>query len=574
MPDWYDLESLGYPYGPPTPDSRAGRIPGEITNSPSVMEQIGAFAQPIHEYGSMPAKAYVGEFNAAAQNLADFARSPNFGDLSAGLTRTAMVAGAPLTALGIGFGTAGLGSARDALVPSRAMAGSTEAQVRDMLKAKSRDEVRALQKEMGITADGIAGPGTVSAYMKREREREAALKNNAAVQSAIAEATEGKKQEGETKRLEAELAAKQAAKDAMTARIDASNKQLLDDLKASRTPPTDDSWMGQWQKKLGPSLLPLMVGAAAGGVARFAPKTGYHLIDDYLNPTLAGAEAGAASELAPLAATANRADPTNPDYRAWMQHYMRLPVEATDELDRVRSYMKENVPNIDPAVTSARERVDDPYARLGMMGRGAFAGLFGNKMAEGLIGAPATIARIPGQTTRAFKEGFNPPQPPPKVPLADRMESGAAVPGRIYRSFVDGFKKEPPKKPRTPKKPTDSPLKDAADKVQGMNGPKTYAQATQKQKDDAFNMLVQEVSASGRGKVTTTASIPEITKKIRSETGLPITEKRVRETLKMLGEHLGMTGSLRDSSAKRTAQTLGIGGAFAAPAAYSLDEDY
>lgn len=543
MPDWYDLESLGYPYGPPTPDSRAGRIPGEIRNSPSIAEQIGAFAQPIHEYGSMPAKAYVGEVNAAAQNLADFASSPNYADLAAGLSRTAMVAGAPLTGLGLMGGSFAGALGLDALRSTPARAASEE-EARAKLKSMSKDEIKALQREMGITADGIAGQGTTGAYLRYLRKQEEDKKNNVAIQTGIAKANAQAEVEKERVRLEAANAAKAAERDAMSGRVDEAKGQLMQDLLAARTPPKDDSYVGQLREKFGPSILPLIAGGVAGGVIRFAPKTGRTLIDDYLNPAMAGAEVGASTELAPLAATANSTE-TDPSYRAWEQYLMRLPVEAKDELSRANERLSKMSP-VPREVTDAREMLNDLGYRGGAMFRGAVSGIAGNTLMKGVLGAPETIAttaaRIPGATVKAYREGFK----------------GAPKPRGSSSSSSR----------------TKSPLGDAADKVEGMNGPKTYAKATPEQKDNAFNMLVQEVTSSGSGKVKTATPIPELTKKLRDATGLPITEKRVRETLKMLGEHLGTTGSLRGSSAKRTAQTLGIGGAFAAPAAYSLDEDY
>lgn len=539
---YYTLEDLGFPYGAPSPDSRAGRIPGEIRNSPTAMEQIGAFAQPIYEYGSMPAKAYVGEIGAAGQNLADFASSPNYADLAAGLTRTAMVAGAPLTSLGLLGGSFAGAAALDAVRPSSARAAS-EKEARDKLKAMSKDEIKALQREMGITVDGVAGQGTTGAYLRYLRKQEEDKKNNVAIQTGIAKAKADAEVEKERARLEAANAAKSAEREAMTGRVDEAKAQLMRDLLAARTPPQDDSYIGELRRKLGPSIVPLVAGGLAGGVVRFAPKTGSTLIDDYINPAMAGAEVGASTELAPLAATANSTE-TDPSYRAWEQYLTRLPVEATDELARANERLSKMSP-VPREVTDAREMLNDRGYRGGAMFRGAVSGIAGNTLMKGVLGAPETIAttaaRIPGATVKAYREGFK----------------GAPKP----RGTSSGSK-------------TKSPLGDAADKVEGMNGPKTYAQATPEQKDSAFNMLVQEISSSGSGKVKTATPIPELTKKLRDQTGLPITEKRVRETLKMLGEHLGTTGSLRGATAKRTAQTLGIGGAFAAPAAYSLDEDY
>lgn len=539
---YYTLEDLGFPYGAPSPDSRAGRIPGEIRNSPTAMEKIGAFAQPIYEYGSMPAKAYVGEIGAAGQNLADFASSPNYADLAAGLTRTAMVAGAPLTSLGLLGGSFAGAAALDAVRPSSARAAS-EKEARDKLKAMSKDEIKALQREMGITVDGVAGQGTTGAYLRYLRKQEEDKKNNVAIQTGIAKAKADAEVEKERARLEAANAAKSAEREAMTGRVDEAKAQLMRDLLAARTPPQDDSYIGELRRKLGPSIVPLVAGGLAGGVVRFAPKTGSTLIDDYINPAMAGAEVGASTELAPLAATANSTE-TDPSYRAWEQYLTRLPVEATDELARANERLSKMSP-VPREVTDAREMLNDLGYRGGAMFRGAVSGIAGNTLMKGVLGAPETIAttaaRIPGATVKAYREAFK----------------GAPKP----RGTSSGSK-------------TKSPLGDAADKVEGMNGPKTYAQATPEQKDSAFNMLVQEISSSGSGKVKTATPIPELTKKLRDQTGLPITEKRVRETLKMLGEHLGTTGSLRGATAKRTAQTLGIGGAFAAPAAYSLDEDY
>jgi hypothetical protein len=525
---YYTLDDLNYPYGEPSPDSYAGRIPGSIQNNPTVAEQLGAFAKPIYDYGSMPAKAYVDEVNTAGQNLADFASSPNYADLASGLTRTAMLAGAPLTGLGLLGGSYAGAAALDAISPTPARAMSEEAAMKQ-LKAMPKDELKALQREMGISADGVAGRGTLGAYMRHLRKAEEAKKNDVAIQTGIAREQAAAEVEKERIRQEAANAKANAEREALTGRVDEAKTALTGDLLAARTPKQDNSWIGQLNAKLGRSIVPLVVGGVAGGVTKFAPKTGSTFIDDYFNPIMAGAEAGASTELAPLAATASSTE-TDPSYSAWERYMTRLPIEATDEVARAKERLSQLSP-VPREVTDARSLINDYGYRGSAMLRGGVAGLGGATVTKGLLGAPETLAYTAGR-----------------------------VPGALARGYREGFKGAP--KPRTPK--SKSPLSDAADKVSGMGKPggantevyKTYASAPAEVKDHLYQRVQRDLI---EGRTTTAAELKAEMKAKGIE--VPITQKRINETRDRMDKALFgqiASGSIRDKA------TLGLGGAFAA----------
>lgn len=539
---YYTLEDLNYPYGAPSPDSRAGRIPGEISNSPSTMEQIGAFAQPVYEYGSMPAKGYVGLFDEAGGALARFAERPNFPDLSEAGVKTLMAAGMPISSMLAAAGSYGGGIAYDTLKPSKARAVDQDA-LAAKLKAMSRDEIKALQRELGITADGVAGPGTLGAYTRAERAREDAARNNAEVQAAVAGAKAKAAGEAEVAKERARLEAEAALKTQRNERVDAAKKALMEDLLRARTPTEDTSVTGEIYKRLG-GMTPFFGAMAGGMAARAAPnvmRTGYKLVDDYLNPMLAGAEVGGSMTFIPLSAEANRPDPTNPQRRAWENYRARLPAEAEAEIARADERLSDvtGMPLIDPSVQIARDTLGSLKQRGIAMGGGALAGLSGNLTAAAIGEMPAILGAIPGKFARGYREGFK----------------GAAKPRNTSKS---------------------SPLGDAADRVEGMGKKtagssnnldvyKSYAAAPPEIKDQLYQRVASDI-LFGRASKAADLKAEMAAKGVQ----VPITQKRIDETRRRLEQASVqdlMGGSIRGKA------TLGLGGAFAAGSMLD-DKDY
>jgi len=137
-------------------------------------------------------------------------------------------------------------------------------------------------------------------------------------------------------------------------------------------------------------------------------------------PGVAGAELGGSVELAPLRATANRGDSTNPEYKAWQAYELRLPESATAERTTARNMLNsDKVPVIDPAVTDARNRLDRWWTRPSAMATGFLGGTFGavvppaaTAIGAGALRVPGAIAEATGGIIPRVRAGWNGGAPP------------------------------------------------------------------------------------------------------------------------------------------------------------------
>lgn len=398
-----EQELPDYGYGPVTPMSRDGY---DSSNSELRAAAPMAFLPPwlrgVLTYGPMPAQAYIDSVDQAGEAVAGAMRDPSIPNVGNAMARAALVTGNPMAIMAA---TGGAYTAAGAADLFRTYIGSAHAGRDDIerrLRAMPRDQLIALQRDVGVNADGVVGPGTIGAVMNAEQQKEA----NAAREDARVIAIEAERAKAAAN---AAATAQTEQRSEVGRRVDAAKQSLMSDLTAAREPQRDESFTGQLYEQLG-VLTPLAAGMAGGAMARLAKPaigSGNKFVDDYLNPFLMGSEAGGAVALAPTWATANRSDPTNPEYRAWQLYRTRLPAEAEAEMQAADERLL-SVPPIDPAVSQARDDLRSPSVRGMSMLQGGLGGLIGNNGMAALGQVPGRIAQLPGRVVRGFKEGFNP----------------------------------------------------------------------------------------------------------------------------------------------------------------------
>lgn len=422
MTQWSGLPDYGY--GPMTQETISGRQnaymyePAYSTGNAmfdyiapylprTIAERVRPVFAGIFDYGPEPAKAVVDEVDRAGNAMSRSIDNPSIPNLGETAVRTLMLGGAPVRAAGAAGAAYGAAALQDAFSPTSARA-ADPAEIERRLKSMPEAQVRDLQRALGVPVDGRVGGQTINALYEREstKERREAAERGQATDIARIEAEARGRSEAEKERIRVETEARSASGRESADRIAGAKRQLVTDLTASRTPAKDSSAVGQLYEQLG-VLTPLAAGVAGGmgyRMAKPALATGNKFVDDYMNPALAGAEIGGSVALAPTYAQAYRGDPTNPEYRAWQNYELALPAEATDE----RSRVPRNTPQIDPAVTKARDSLNDPVFRGQAMLQGGLGGIFGNV-------AGAAAGRVPAIA-------------------GDLAEGAARMPQRLYRS--------------------------------------------------------------------------------------------------------------------------------------------
>lgn len=396
---------------------------GELRNAAPLA--FNPILKRLIEAVSAPAKAYVDEFGRATDAVAGAMEDPSLPNVSEAAIRTLITAGRPIEAAGATAGAYGLAALGDA-VGAKASAADPKS-IEERLRVMPQDQLRALQKELGVSPDGRLGPATINAAVEKERAAEASRSDQKEIEMVRARA------EAEAK---ARAGAETEQKGEVGRRVDEAKHALMQELAASREPARDETLVGRLYQQLG-VLTPMAAGIGGGVAARIAKpalKTGNKLVDDYINPALAGSEAGGSVALAPTFATAYRSDPTNPEYAAWQRYMTRLPAEAEQEIAKVSDRLG-SIDRIDPAVTQARDDLKNPVVRGLAMLQGGLGGLVGNVGAAAAGQVPGKMAQVPGRIARGYREGFSDPPglpaPNPPAPLAGRT---IAPDGTIGRS--------------------------------------------------------------------------------------------------------------------------------------------
>ena len=362
----------------------------------------------------------------AGSAINETVKDPSIPNATNAGVQTGLAAFRPMMALKsalAGYGAAGVTDAARSFAPNATAADPAEIERR--LRAMPADQVRALQQQLGIAADGKIGPSTITAAVKADADREAqaraSTESTVAIESARAKAE-----------AEANARLKGETQSAQRTQIDEAKRQLMADILAGKTPQEDRSVAGQVYEKLG-ILTPVLAAILGGGAAKAATgkigfskllsdqsgpgaKAAAKMADEYVVPALGGMELGTTLSYAPTYAEANRRDTTNPEYDAWSKYRVRLPADAANEIALADNKLSgpNAIPRIDPSVTAARDRLRDGGDRLATMGGMALAGMSGGMIKESLPfvgngvkrlaqGTAETVGALPGNVATGYQ---------------------------------------------------------------------------------------------------------------------------------------------------------------------------
>lgn len=389
---------------------------GELRAAPTTADTV----QRYLDYGAAPAKAYVGQIDAAAKAASEATDDPSLANVTNAAARGALVLAAPRAAIGaLTAGYAGAAADDLGLYP----VGAAHA-------APKNGRVQAAPDLPGLTPE-----------------------QNAEYQSSVAAIRGGQFSSGAERRYHESIVERYGALSREIAGRDKAQQQAeygravekaeaMRDRALEKDRRFSDTATGQYFEKTG-GLTPVLAGAGAGMLSRAASGPGQatigKIVKDYLLPAASGGLAGATVANAPVYYDAYQTEPDNPQKRAYEAYARELPPDHP----RKREWMDyaQRLPDRNPV----REQAQTEF-REGMAGRmtaGALEGAGG-----GIIGAD--IVRIPGRAVSALRgrggsgdgpptgggPGTTPPPaggqpggPPPIPPGSSSPTPGGSPPG-------------------------------------------------------------------------------------------------------------------------------------------------
>lgn len=304
-------------FGPMTPATQGGRLNPQLTQGPAPMPQ--QVAQGVADYGSMPARAVVDQFDRAGTALADTANDPSLANITNAGFQSGMAVAQPVRALqvlGAGYaaaaasdmlpsftGTAEAGSSRKAAqeqIPD--MPGLTPEQMQIYRIAKREGRSGAMKRLEEISADFSKQQGAALAEGARVK----------AVAEAEAVAAAGRQKQEEYNN---QVGYAEGVRD----------KELSRDRRFSETD------MGQIYEKTGGASV-MAAGVGAGMLHRLAAGPASAIADPVrrfasttLLPFVEGTAAGFTMANLPLAYNAFATESDNPEKRAYQGYARELP---------------------------------------------------------------------------------------------------------------------------------------------------------------------------------------------------------------------------------------------------------
>ena len=431
------------------------------------------------------------------------------------------------------------------------------------LRAMSTDQIKAIQKELGIAPDGRIGSNTIDFYRKKLEKDDLSAKDETSRKTAAEAAAAAAA-------AKAQVESQAKAKSETEQRIDIAKQMLLRDLMNARTPVKDETVTGQVIDRLGaatPLLMGMLGGAvtragvnATGGWSGLAQKmlpnsrvaqTTAKVADDYVMPALGGMEGGSFG-MSGISAQANRGDPTNPEYDAWRRYRTALPTDATREIAEADQKLGPGgIPRIDPAVTDAREQMAwNSPTRIGNAIQGGLGGILGGMTAN----AAPYVAR--GAGTMA-KDAFN-----------STVEMVGEIPARLRAAYTNALRGSSGPGTGTANPPGNSP------NLPGKFGSwARYPEVGSPQRQAVRDSYRDAVLAKGQPLEPAEGSRMLQSKASNAGGSLPNLAPRIKETNKMIDDFVTQNGRMPTSKAEwdafvfKATKTLGIGGATVGAAA-------
>jgi hypothetical protein len=368
-----------YGFGPVTPMSREGYMPQGEMRSYEPRSQVNA----LLDYGSMPARGLVEQFDRAGTAVADAYNDPSLANVTNAGAQTALAVGRPVAAGGILAAGMMEGARRDfapdIFSPANAL---TRKQTREQ---EMRDREAARQREAEANRIRLESEA-------RRGEADAA---------AVREAEAQKKQ--------LELQKQQAQKDEWDRAVGRSEDAFQREMGRVRRFSDSKSYTKDISDKVG-GLAPFIGGLVGGKVARMAGR-------GTAGQVIAGGAGGIAATSAPLFEDAYFTDIDNPERAAYMARGAELPPghpRKQEFIDYGRSLPEEN-----PVRTHATESLYNPV-RLGLSAaEGGLAGMLGGDTANALL-RPFRRGNALNRSTQtppgygAPRSTYNAPEIPPR----------------------------------------------------------------------------------------------------------------------------------------------------------------
>lgn len=396
---------LDYGLGPVTPRTRAG-VPNQF-----VQNQGPGLLEKIYEYGSMPAKGVVSQFNTAGDAVAEAIEDPTLANVTNAGAQAGIAVGSP--ALFAGASGIGLleGLRRDlglSLSPSAANAASLEkmAAGKPHLEALLA-QIRDLQTKASAN---VPGRSRKESEAIRERYQQQAAEAVNAFNAAVAADAE---------------AERDREKGNYDTAVGRANSVLEKELGRDRR--FSDTNVGQIFEKMG-GLAPVAAGLAGGFVSRAATGPGKttleRIANDYLLPIGEGAALGFTAANVPLLYNGFYTEPDNPQKRAYEGYARELPPDHPRK--REMTDYAASLPEANPVRESA---LSEFYGEMGKRAlssgiEGAGGALFGSGLWRALShgGKSARPNAMPSAGPPPL-----PPSSPGSSPAGARTGSGSGL---------------------------------------------------------------------------------------------------------------------------------------------------
>ncbi|HVT27657.1 MAG TPA: hypothetical protein VHE81_06525 [Lacipirellulaceae bacterium] len=363
-----------------TPTTIAGR-PNGFISSREPDPTWGDLALSAAEF---PARATVGQFDAAGTGLADAISDPSLANITNAGVQSGLAMMSPTLTAVSGLGGLGLAALRDAdLIPS--------AEARRLHRAphQSPPPPVAAPPEVDPVFEKIKDdPSLLALYQQIKVEQNNATRDYPGRNGDASRAEAAARVKGLQGQFAEALSKRDAAKQGLYDQ-QVQNATAARDLELGRDRRFSDTEVGKVYDKLG-GYAPLVAGFVPGVVSRLAYGPASNLGSKALR-AFTGATFGVGANNVPLAYNAFATEVDNPEQRAYEAYAYNLP---DDHPDKVKAQaMAEKLPTLNPLRVQAAEELYDPEKFKERALMGALEGFGGNELGQMLPGGLGGIFR-------------------------------------------------------------------------------------------------------------------------------------------------------------------------------------
>lgn len=369
-----------YGFGPMTPTTIAGR-PNDFVSSRDPDPTWGDLALSAAEF---PARATVGQIDAAGQGIADALIDPSLANVTNAGVNTGLALMSPELTVASGLGGLGLAALRDAdVIPS-----AEARRLRHPAPVAAAPAPLAPAHVDPVLEKVKDDPSLLALYQQIKIEQNNATRDYPGRNGDASRAAAAARVQDLQGQFSAALAKRDAAKQAIYDQ-QVTNALAARDVELGRDRRFSDTEVGKVYDKLG-GYAPLVAGFVPGVVSRLA----YGPAKTLGNALLRDAEGitfGIGANNVPLAYNSFATEVDNPEQRAYAAYAYNLPDGHPDKVKA--QAMADSLPKLNPIREESQEELYDPEKLKERAIMGGFEGWGGNRLGQMLTGGLGGLFR-------------------------------------------------------------------------------------------------------------------------------------------------------------------------------------